>query len=63
MTASSYIFLTNEKTEVKKTGEKEGRGHKYGKRMFLFSCNVCPSCCVTRPQFCHNAWWCWRNMQ
>jgi len=37
------------------------RFRRYGKRTFLLSHNVWPSCCVTLPQFCHNAWWCWRN--
>ena len=30
-------------------------------RAFLFCHNLWPSCYVIIPQFCHNAWWCWRN--
>jgi len=33
----------------------------YGTRALLFCHSVWPSCYVTIPQLCHNAWWCWRN--
>jgi len=35
--------------------------NRYVKRKFLFCLNVCRSCCVTKPQFCHNACRCWKQ--
>jgi len=37
------------------------RSCRYCRRGFLFCDNVWLLCCVTIPQFCHNARWRWRN--